>query len=301
MDHTVWVNGEYVLRDQATISIKDRGLRLGDVVFDTSRTFNGKVYRLRDHLKRLYRSLAYTRIDPGINIDEMEKITLEVVERNESVREPGDDYMVTQFVTRGQGRQAYQASNPVVSIWIDPIGFPVYGPQFDSGSHVVIPKIRSYSPDQLDPKIKHWSRLNFVLADLEATDVDPEAFAVLLDTQGNLTECSDGANFFIVTDGVLKTPTDYAVLPGISRDVIFELAKQLDIPAVKEDIQPYHAYTADEAFLASTPYCILPVSKVDNRTISGDVPGPITKQLLAAWSEQVGVDIVGQAIARAKA
>jgi len=111
----------------------------------------------------------------------------------------------------------------------------------------------------------------------------------------------DGANFFIVTDGVLKTPTDYAVLPGISRDVIFELAKQLDIPAVKEDIQPYHAYTADEAFLASTPYCILPVSKVDNRTISKDVPGPITKQLLAAWSEQVGVDIVGQAIARAKA
>ncbi len=300
MDYTVWVNGEYVLRDQATISMKDRGLRLGDVVYDTSRTFNGKVYRLRDHLKRLYRSLVYTRIDPGMSIDEMERLTHEVVERNESVREPGDDYMVTQFVTRGQGRKAYQASRPVVSIWIDPIGFPLYGPKFDTGAHAVIPKIRSYSPDQLDPKIKHWSRLNFVLADLEATDVDHDAFAVLLDTQGNLTECSDGANFFIVIDGVVKTSTDYAVLPGISRDVIFELAEQLRIPAVKEDIQPYHAYTADEAFLASTPYCILPVGKVDNRIISEDIPGPITKQLLAAWSEQVGVDIVGQAVARAK-
>ncbi|MFQ5873442.1 MAG: aminotransferase class IV [Dehalococcoidia bacterium] len=300
MDYLVWVNGEFVPRGEAKISLKDRGLRLGDVVFDTSRTFDGKVFRLRDHLGRLYRSLAYIRIDPGMSMDEMEEATLDVVQRNESVREPGNDYMITQFVTRGEGGRANKATKANVAISIDPIDFPRYGPLFSEGAHVVIPKIRSYSSDQLDPKVKHYSRLNFVLAELEATDVDPDAFPVLMDTQGNLTE-SIGANFFIVTDGALRTAGDSSILQGISRKVIFELASQLGIPAAEEDLQPYDAYTADEAFLASTPYCILPVGRVDTRTITEDIPGPVTKQLLAAWSELAGLDIVGQAVSRAKA
>ena len=300
MDYLVWVNGEYVERDKATISLKDRGLRLGDVVYDTSRTFNGKVFRLRDHLERFHRSLAYVRIDPGMSIDEMEEITLEVVQRNESVREAGDDYMISQFVTRGEEERVAEPMKPNVVIWIDSIDFPRYGRLYSEGAHVVIPKTRSYSSDQLDPKVKHYSQLNFVLADLEATDVDPEAYAVLLDTQGNLTE-STGANFFIVTDGTLRTARDTALLQGISRKVIFELAAQLGIPAVEDDLQPYDAYTADEAFLTSTPHCLLPVGRVDKRTITEDIPGPVTEQILAAWSELVGLDIVGQAVNRAKA
>mgnify|MGYP002032511943 CR=1 FL=1 len=118
-------------------------------------------------------------------------------------------------------------------------------------------------------------------------------------TDGNLTE-SYGSNFLIVTDGVVRTPTDKSILQGISRSVILELADQLGIPVSYEDLQPYDAYTADEAFLCSTPYCILPVSRVDNRPISNEIPGPITKQLLAAWGEMAGVDIVGQIIHRAK-
>ena len=299
MDYDIWLNGEYVPRSEAKISMTDRGFRLGDVVFDTSRTFNGVVFRLRDHLDRLYRSLKYTRIDPDMSIDEMERVTLEVVQRNEEVRRAAnDDYMVTQIVTRGEGA-AIDAARANVSVWIDPIDFVRYAPLYETGAHVVIPRTRSYSPDQLDPKVKHYSRLNFVMAELETRDVDPNAFPVLLDTDGNVSE-SIGANFCVVTEGVLRTPGGRSILHGISRMTLLELAKQLDIPTSEEDLQPYDVYTADEAFLCTTPYSLLPVGRADNRKIGSKAPGPITKQLLAAWSEMVGLDIVDQVVERAR-
>ena len=299
MEYQIWLNGEYVARNEAKISLMDRGFRAGDVVFDTSRTFNGKIFRLRDHLKRLYRSLQFTRIDPGMTIDEMEELTEQVRERNESIREPGDDYMITQIVTRGEGGRVNFPTKPNIAIWIDPIDFARYAGPFQHGGHVVIPKTRSYSPSQLDPKIKHYSRLNFALAELEATDIDPDAYPVLLDMDGNITE-SIGANFCIVTDGVLRTSDDRSVLQGVSRMTLLELAEQLGIPTSIENLQPYDVYTADEAFICSTPYCLLPMGRVDNRELEEEVPGPITKQLLAAWSEAVGVDIVDQTLERAR-
>ena len=163
----------------------------------------------------------------------------------------------------------------------------------------MIAKTRSYSSEQLDPKIKHYSRLNFVMADLEAKDVDPEAFPVLLDTDGNISE-SIGANFFIVTDGVLRTAGDKDILQGVSRMTVMDLAEQLGIRVSEEALQPYDVITADEAFLSSTPFCVLPVGRVDNRDIGSGAPGPITKQLLAAWGEMVGLDIVDQMVERAR-
>jgi branched-chain amino acid aminotransferase len=207
--------------------------------------------------------------------------------------------MLTQIVTRGEMSRVNNPAKSTVSIWIDPIDFVRYSPLFKAGAHVVITKTRSFMPEQLDPKVKHYSRLNLVMADLEASDVDPDAFPLLTDMDGNITE-SIGANFFIVSNGILRTSTDRSVLQGVSRDTVFELARQLGIPASAEDLQPYDVYTADEAFLSSTPYSILPVGKADNRKIGKEVPGPITKQLLAAWSEMTGVDIVDQANQRAK-
>ncbi len=302
MDYSIWLNGEYIPRGEAKISMLDRGFRLGDVVFDTSRTFDGKVFRLRDHLDRLYRSLQYVRIDPGMTIDEMEQTTRQVVERNEAQRsKAADDYMITQIVTRGEGgSRGDSVAQANVSIWIDPIGFERYAPLYESGAHAVITKTRSYSSDQLDPKVKHYSRLNFVMADLEAADVDPDAFPLLLDADGNITE-SIGANFMVVSNGVLKTPGDQSILQGVSRMTLMELAEQLGIPTEEADLQPYDVYTADEAFLCSTPYCLLPVGRVDNRQIGSEVPGPIARQLLAAWSEKVGMEIVDQMATRARA
>ena len=291
MEYQVLVNGQFVDRDKAQVSIHDRGFRLGDVVFDTSRTFNGQIFRLRDHLERFYRSLKYVRINPGMSIDEMEVATLEVVKKNEALRESlKDDYMISQIVSGGISQRI---NGPTVVIMIDPLGSPRWAPAYKDGASVVISKTRSYSSQSLDPKVKHYSRLNFVLAELEATDVDPGSLPLLLDLDGNVSE-STGANFFIVSDKRLLVPKTESTLQGVSRLTITELAKSLSIPVIETNIQPYDVYTADEAFLCSTPYCLLPVGKVEGRQIGDAVPGNITNQLLAAWSEKVGLDIVDQ-------
>ncbi len=291
MEYEIWLNGRFVERDKAQVSLLDRGFRQGDVVFDTSRTFDGKVFRLKDHLERFYRSLKYVRIDPQMSIDEMEKITLSVVERNEVLRTSlGDDYMISQIVSGGIG---VRDGNPTVAVVIDPLGSPRWAPAYDIGANAVISKTRSYPSQSLDPKVKHYSRLNFVLAEMEATDVDPTAIPLLLDLDGNVTE-SIGANFFIVSSGQLIVPRTDSTLEGVSRLTISELAESLGLTVIEDNIQPYDVYNADEAFFCSTPYCILPVGNVDRRKIGEAVPGPITSQLLAAWSERVGMDIVDQ-------
>ena len=266
-----------------------------------SRTFNGKVHRLREHLDRLYRSMKFARIDPGMEIDEMEAISHEVVKRNEPLRELGSDVLVWQTVKRGFARTFAKITEPapaMVYISTFPIDFEGHAEEYRTGGHIVFPRTRSFNPQALEPKLKHYSRMNFSLADLEAADVDPDAHAVLLDQQGNITEHTS-ASFFVVTDGVLRTPTDRAILQSVARMDVLELAQKLGIPTSEENLQPYDAYNADEAFLANTIYCVLPMARIDNRLIEGEVPGPITQKLLAAWSETVGMDITDQAFHQA--
>jgi branched-chain amino acid aminotransferase len=302
-DHIAYFNGEWGPNSEVRIDPFDRGFTMGDAVFDVERTFDGHIFRLREHLDRLYRSLQYLRLDCGVTIDEMTSITEELVHRNEPMREPGGDYMVRQVVTRGTPKSGTQGGvwepmTPTVINMVSPIDLGGYARAYDRGASVVFPSVRGYSSSSLDPKVKHYSRGNFVLAQLQAADVEPEAHPVLLDQDGNIAE-NIGANFFIVTDGVIRTPGDSSILQGISRMVVFELANQLGIPIVEEPLQPYDAYTADETFLANTIYQLLPVGTVDNRRIGEKTPGPISTQLLAAWSEMVGVDIVGQALRQA--
>lgn len=290
-----YFNGEFVPESRCVIHATDRGFRTSDVVYDLQRTFGGKVYRLREHLERFMRSLKYTRLDPGLDIDQLEGLTREVVQRNRGNLLPGGDISITQFVTRGRGATLAQATNPTVCILPQHIDLSALAPLYENGVHVVIPRTRSYTVESLDPKVKHYSRMNFVLANLEAADVDPDAYPVLLDADGNIAEHIAG-NFYIVTDGVLRMPGDRSVLQGDTRRAILEMAARLNIPTVEEDLQPYDAYTADEVFLTNTTYCILPVARVDNRTIGTDVPGPVTRQLQSAWSEMVGIDFVDQAL-----
>jgi branched-chain amino acid aminotransferase len=268
---------------------------VGDVVFDVARTFNGKSFRMEDHIQRLYRSLKFVRIDPGLSAKEMLDISEEVVQRNDHLRAEVGDFTITQFVTRGPGSSSRSAGPPAVCVKVAPIGFGRFADLFKDGAHGVITRTRSYPVESLDPKVKNYSRMNFNLADLEAADVDPEAWPILTDADGSLTE-GTGYNVFLVTDGVIRTPGDRNILQGVSRGMVFDLARQLNIPLVEEDLQPYDLYTADEAFFSGTSPCILPVSKVDQREIGDGRPGPIVQQLLSAWSETVGMDIVDQAL-----
>ena len=293
-----YFNGEWIPKSECKISMDNRGFRLGDAVFEVDRTYGGKFFNMDDHMDRLFRSLKYTRIDPGISRDEMKRITSEAVERNWHLVPEGSDMNVRQMITRGEGSSVNDGSPATVFVTAYPMGFDRYAHIYDEGAHVVFARTRSYHPDSLDPKVKHVSRMNFVLAELEASDVDPDSWPVLLDLDGNISE-GTGFNFWIVTDGKLRTAGDRTLLQGVSRKTLLSLADELDIPVELDDIQLYDAYTADEAFVSGTSHCLLPVSKLDNRPIDGDVPGPVVSRLLAAWSERVGVDLVGQAQAQA--
>jgi branched-chain amino acid aminotransferase len=289
--YQTYFNGEWVEWKDVMISPEDRGFGVADVVFDIARTFNGKPFVLEHHIDRMYRSLKFLRIDCGLTPEEMTEICEEGVRRNEEHKEEAGDFTIHPWVTRGMDFDG----PPTVCISIKPVNFKKFARDYIDGAHGVIARSRSYSSDMMDPKVKHHNRLNFVLAELEARDVDPEAHPVLLDRDGNVTE-GIGYNVFLVKDGVLKTATDRSILQGISRKVTMEVATKLGIPVSEEDLQPYDLYTADEVFFSRTSPRITPVSKLDNRAVGDEFPGPITQQLLAAQSEMVGVDIVGQAL-----
>ncbi len=294
-DYVAYFCGEWMPASQVKIDPMDRGFLVGDAVFDVFRTFNGKSFRLREHVDRLYRSLKYVRIDPGLSPDDMVRISEEIIARNEPFRAEVGDFAVWQFVTRGRGRWAHSAGPPAVGVFIRSLGLGRFAHLYQEGAHGVIVRSRSFAPDALDPKVKNFSRMNFNLAELEAGDVDSAGWPILLDSRGNLAE-GVGYNVFLVTAGVIRTAGDRSVLQGVSRAMVFDLAKGLGIPIVEEDLQPYDLYTADEAFFSSTSPCVLPVTRVDRRPIGTGVPGPVVHRLLAAWSEAVGVDIVEQAL-----
>ena len=289
-----YFNGEWMPYGDVKISPDDRGFMLADVVFDAARTFGGKPFVLDRHINRFYRSLKYMRLDPGLTPDEMSDLCQEGVERNRSRLDEVGDLSIYPFVTRGAG-PGVGDSSPTVCIMIKPLAFASFANYYLEGDHGVIVRTRSYSSDTIDPKVKHHSRANFVLAELEAADVDPDASPILLDGDGNLTE-GVNCNVFLVKDGVLKTPTDRSILQGVSRSVVIDVAGQLGIPVVEEDLQPYDVYTADEVFFSRTSPRIVPVGMVDRRPVGDSIPGPVTQQLLAAHSEMVGVDIIDQAL-----
>ena len=292
--YTAFFNGRWVPSDEIKIDRRDRGFRTGDVVFDSPRTYGGVIFQKERHIDRFLRSLKYARIDCGFSRGEIADIMDEVVNRNRHNLEEAGDFALYIFATRGPGRWAAEAGPPTVGAEASPIDFYRFGRFYDDGAHGVIAKARSYSHQSVDPKIKHQSRMNFNLAELDAADIDPEAYPILTDLDGDLTEGTINS-VFLITNGNIRTPSDEDVLQSVSRSTVFDLAEQLGIPVSEEHLQPYDLYTADEAFLAYTGPGVLPMTKVDKRDIGDGKPGPITTQLLAAWSEKVGMDVVDQA------
>jgi len=168
------------------------------------------------------------------------------------------------------------------------------GKLYDIGINAVITSQRAIPAQLLDPKIKNRSRLHYLMANIEASLFKGDNnWALLLDPDGFIAE-GTGDNFFIVKDEVIITPEGRNILRGISRAYIFELAQKLGLSCIEKNIEPYDVYTADEAFMTGTPFCILPVSSLNSIPIGDSPMGKITKRLLDLWSEEVGVDIIGQ-------
>ncbi len=296
--HLVFLNGEMLPPDQAKISVFDTAVTLGDTVTESTRTFGHRPFKLDNHIKRLYKSLKVSRINPGHSPEEMTAITLQVLESNLPHVPPHEDVWIVHNISRGMGAAAadptLQRSPATVIINTAPMILKDWAGFYTEGCHAVTPFSRAVPTQSLDARIKNRSRLAYTLAEAEVKLVDPQAQSIILDTDGNVTE-NKGGNFFIWADGLLKTPHARGALAGVSRETVLELAQTQGIPTQITDFQPYDIYTADEAFFTSTPYCIMPATKFNGLPVGDGAVGPVTKRLLQAWSDLVGLDIVAQA------
>jgi len=293
----VYINGEIVPESEGKVSFRDQGFVTGDAVFDATRTFGGVIFKLKEHLDRLYDSLKYMRLDPRISQQQMAELTMQVLAANQPLLGPDDDYWVIQRISRGvlAGGGEYK---PTVIIECNPLPFAARARYYRDGLSVVIPSIRRTPPECMSPRVKVHNYINLLLADQEAKAQNPDAFSILLDINGNIAE-GLGSNFFIVRDGVVITPKEQYVLAGISRETVIELAQGLNIEVQEADIDLYDVYTADEAFVTSTSFCLCSVSSVNGSTIGdGSVPGPVTDRIQTAYSDLVGIDIVKQYLKR---
>jgi branched-subunit amino acid aminotransferase/4-amino-4-deoxychorismate lyase len=305
LEPLVYLNGQMVPASIAHLAIYDAGVVQGATVTELTRTFHQKPYKLDEHLDRLFRALRYTRMDIALSKEQLAAISLELVEQNARLLADGDELGLVQFVTAGEyptyagmaGRPV--RTTPTICVHTFALPFELWARKMQAGLHLVTPSIRHVPPACYDPKMKYRSRMHFYLAEKEAQMVDPEASALLLDLDGNLTE-TNAANFLLVERGTIVSPTTINTLPGISRDTVIGLAGKLGIPFSERSLQVFNAINADEAFVSSTPYCLMPVTKINRLPIGDGKPGPVFRRLIQAWSLEVGLDIEKQIIAGGK-
>lgn len=298
-----WFNGTIVPEGQVMIPYRDRSWKSGDGCFDMTRTFEGAPFRLKEHIDRLYRSLRYLRIDPGLSPAEMIAVSEEVVARNEHLRAPHGDWWLGQRISRGVdavGDEGWEHTGPNIVVDVTPLPLKARATQYRDGAEVVTTTMRRTAPGMLSPRAKMNNYLNMIVAEQPVKAQNPQAWGLLLDENGNLAE-GQGSNIFIVRDGGLRTPRERYVLPGVSRQMTIDLAGRLGIPCEEADIDLYDAANADEMFLTSTSICILPVRRFNGQGVGGDGwsgAGPVTRRLIAAYVEEVGCDFVQQYLDR---
>lgn len=297
----VYMNGEFVQEAEAKISIFDSALMFGDMVFEMTRSFNKNQFKLREHLERLYTGIKILHIPLSMTIDEMEKAVYETIEKNEPAFSDNDEHRIMIDVSRGllgiyQGIEgSHKGPNVIIADF--PLKWTVtgMGKLFDIGINAVITSQRAIPADLMDPKIKNRSRLFYLMANIEASHFEGENnWALLLDPDGFIAE-GTGDNFFIIKNGVIITPEGRNILRGISRDYVLNtLCPELNLPVVEKNIEPYDVYTADEAFMTGTPFCMLPVTSLNGIAIGNGKVGSIFLKIINRWSKNTNVDIIKQ-------
>jgi branched-subunit amino acid aminotransferase/4-amino-4-deoxychorismate lyase len=291
MQTWAYFNGDWIPDSQLSISVDDVGFLLGATVTERLRTFHHKVFRLDEHLRRLHHSLEIVGLSADDITAQVGRAIPEFLERNMSLLAADDDWSIVAFATPGISG----SGRPTVCVHGYPLPFARFAAQFEEGVRVVISDVRQVPPQTLPPELKCRSRMHFYLADHRAAEKQPGARAVLLDEDGFIAEATT-ANVFAYRKGEgLVSPPPKHILFGVSLGVVQELAEKLNIPFLKRDLTVEELRTADEAMLTSTSVCLLPVVKCDGQLIGTGAPGPIYRQLLAAWNALTGVDISAQA------
>jgi branched-chain amino acid aminotransferase len=299
-ERIVYFNGDYIPESKALVPYRERSFIFGDGAFDMTRTFNHRIFKLDEHLERLYRSLRALRLDATMPIERMAEISRTVVEKNLHLLGEGEDYWLGQRITRGVLKAAgdnWDHYGPTVIVECIPIPLADRATLYRDGIQVVVPSVRRVPPEALTPRAKSHNYLNLVMGDLEVRAQNPQAWAILLDMNGNLCE-GLGSNIFLIRDGELLTPRENFVLPGVSRQTAIDLARKLGIPFREADLDLYDGYNADEAFITSTSLCICPVASINGMAMGAGAYGPITKRLIEAYVDLVDCDFVQQYLDR---
>ncbi|MCG7316029.1 branched-chain-amino-acid transaminase [Brevibacillus laterosporus] len=282
----IYLNGEFVEKENAKISVYDHGFLYGDGIFEGIRVYNGNVFRLQEHIERLYESALSIMLVIPMKIEEMMDAVVETVRKNEL-----RDAYIRLVISRGDGdlgldpRSCKKANIVIIVEQLRLFPQELY----ETGLKIVTVPTRRNKPDALNPKIKSLNYLNNVMVRMEASMAGVSE-ALMLNSEGYVTEGS-GDNIFLVKKGVIYTPPTYlGALDGITRQAIMDIVRELGYVIKEEPFTRHDVYIADEVFLTGTAAEVISVSEVDARIIRDGKPGPVTKQLLEKFRRYVQED-----------
>jgi branched-chain amino acid aminotransferase len=283
MSLKIWIDGKFVDKENAKISVYDHGLLYGDGVFEGIRVYSGKIFECEAHLDRLWASAKAIRLTIPVSRDELRAAMQEAVRLNNFT-----DCYIRTCVTRGVGYLGISPANcakPSVFVIADTITMYPRG-MYDKGMAIITSSVIRNHPNALSARIKSMNYLNNILAKIEAIDAGvPEA--IMLNHEGNVSECT-GDNIFIVRNGEVQTPgTADGILEGITRKVVLQLCRRNEIPFSEKTLQRHDLYIADECFLTGSAAEVVPVTKIDGRTIGNGEVGVLTRRLIDAFHKHI--------------
>jgi len=279
----IYIDGKYYEKNDAKISVYDHGLLYGDGIFEGIRVYNNKVFRIDEHIKRLFCNAKAIYLDIGVDEEEMKNILLETVEKNNK-----ENAYIRLIITRGDGPLGIdpgQCKKAKIIIIVDEV--KLYPEKYyESGISIVTSSYRRIGVESFDVRIKSLNYLNNILAKIEAQRQNCLE-AVMLNSNGYVVECT-ADNIFVVKNNVLKTPPAYnGALEGITRTVVLEIAQELDLQPEEMMMTRYDLYNADEIFLSGTGAEIIPVIQIDGIKIDNGKPGILTKKLIKSFKESI--------------
>jgi branched-chain amino acid aminotransferase len=279
----IYLDGNYVPEEDAKVSVFDHGFLYGDGVFEGIRAYHNSVFKLKEHVDRLFDSAQAINMKIPLNKEEMTEVILETCRQNEL-----QDCYIRVVVSRGKGDLGLDPRKcPVPTIVCIASSISIYPDElYEKGMQVITVPTRRNGPEGVNPRIKSLNYLNNIMAKIEANMAGvPEA--ILLNQEGYVAECT-GDNIFMVKNGVLKTPAIHlGLLDGITRNEVINLAKQMGIEVQETTFTRYDLFVADEVFLTGTAAELIPVTMIDSRVIKDGKPGPVFNRLLLGFRELV--------------
>lgn len=275
----IYLNGQFVEKEKALISVYDHGFLYGDGVFEGIRAYEGNVFKLKEHVERLYESAHSIMLNIPQSKQEMEDIIVNTVIKNKLT-----SAYIRVVVSRGAGDLGLDPRNcPKPSVIVIAEALSIYADDlYEKGLKVASVVNRRSSPDVLNPQIKSLNYLNNILVKLASVQADADE-ALILNNEGYVTEGSADNIFIIKKEQIITPPVHLGALEGITRNAIIDLAKKLNYDVVEKPFTLHDVYIADEVFLTGTAAEVIPVVSADERMINDGKPGPITNELLTAF------------------